>query len=508
METTTTTTTTTSPTTCIYTFDESIDTSNSSAVVSKSFSLPNVTSIESFNLSIASLYGEDLNISVTPPDGAPYLLLNEESEIGNASLGMQVGNASLVKVAEYVFVKAGGLANFTPSNGLLPPGTYDAVTWQTAHDPGEWTFTIDQLTNVGNAVSLGAVAISYVPESGFCPTSVLKSSNQCKGGYVGTTCDTRTGKIDTGKNFMTCFETCYDRGAQHFWFDGTATKGCECYYPCDLLGTDYSEENHTFYSVGDYECPFFECYEYATCISGDSPSTLQNNTEDCEAFCTTEDSADTTYDYDSHDGCTCLQETRDDCAAFCTTKDSAFATYVYETYSCTCWTSCNATGSSSSLANNEAVFLAKNLSDCEAITQPAGASSGDVVSLCEQEEDFDEGGLEVSSYIDLVYYAQEADCNSSICRVGIETSKTIDCEGKNIEVGPNRCIVFKKSGKILNCDFILKNNSAMLIRTLVFDGSSITAENNQISIGLKSQKLEFRLCPIGWSSSEASDQCF
>lgn len=157
---------------CSYDFDVNADAVDSNDVFDLTFSLNEVSFIESIEVELAHWYASDLEITLTAPDGTQYIPMFDTKSISNSEsfkLGAQLltqgTQSSLSNVAPYVFVAAGGKPAFP--DGLAPSSTYNAEAWDSGpHAPGEWTFKVTDDTILLDPTSIGSVSISYCGSCG------------------------------------------------------------------------------------------------------------------------------------------------------------------------------------------------------------------------------------------------------------------------------------------------------------------------------------------------------
>ena len=134
--------------------------------VTGTITLPDVTSIKSITVQLASTWASDLDVFVDAPGGA----LNEfelmDNEFGNSDLGLVAGSGALANVAPYTFVAAGGLAF---GGTYSAPGTYTADAWPgvTANVGGVYTLSVtDAVGADGGAVGTWTIEYNPVPTPG------------------------------------------------------------------------------------------------------------------------------------------------------------------------------------------------------------------------------------------------------------------------------------------------------------------------------------------------------
>ena len=108
-----------------------------------------------------------MEITLTAPDGTQYIPMFDEVDVsgsGNFDMGLVAGDPSLANVGNYVFVGAGGMADY--AEDYAAPGTYNANAWGAGpHAAGDWNMLIED-DAAGDPTSIGSVTINYnvVPE--------------------------------------------------------------------------------------------------------------------------------------------------------------------------------------------------------------------------------------------------------------------------------------------------------------------------------------------------------
>ena len=156
---------------CEYAFEVNADAVDSNDVFDLTFSLNEVSFIESIEAELAHWYASDLEITLTAPDGTQYAPMFDTKSISNAEsfkLGAefltQGTQSSLSNVAPYKFVANGGVPAFP--DGLAPSSTYNAESWGSGpHVGGNWTFKVADDTILLDPTSIGKVSIKYCGEA-------------------------------------------------------------------------------------------------------------------------------------------------------------------------------------------------------------------------------------------------------------------------------------------------------------------------------------------------------
>lgn len=146
--------------------------------------LSNVTVISSIEIDIASEYGEDLTIIMTPVNGGAqeeYVLMKDtvatentgSGDLEDFDMGNVAGDGSLSNVGPYVFVDTGGLAGFTAP--FSPPGLFNADSWGSGiYNGGKWNFIIQDVAR-GDVSSIGTVTLKYCARS--CDANAFPSGD-------------------------------------------------------------------------------------------------------------------------------------------------------------------------------------------------------------------------------------------------------------------------------------------------------------------------------------------
>jgi subtilisin-like proprotein convertase family protein len=158
---------------CSYRYTANIDLGDDDIFVDETFALGAVSFIQSIQVDIAAVYGEDLLILLYSPNNDEYVLMEdtraiEGPERRNFDLGQNPLDPSLSNVAPYVFVETGGNEGFVAPYSA--PGSYNAEEWDTAGIPyaaGDWTIFIEDAA-AGDQTSIGHVVIRYC---GVCNTT-------------------------------------------------------------------------------------------------------------------------------------------------------------------------------------------------------------------------------------------------------------------------------------------------------------------------------------------------
>lgn len=157
---------------CTYQFR--VDNSLEDGILSNTNFLLEVDSIVDVSVEIATVYGEDVEIVLYPPnDKKEYRLMRDTKadtcttgncvDLEDFDMGNQANDSSLTNAGTYIFVETGGLTGYTAP--YSPPGVYNADRLPEAaergpYGVGEWNLEI--LDNARGAVtSIGGVVIRY-----------------------------------------------------------------------------------------------------------------------------------------------------------------------------------------------------------------------------------------------------------------------------------------------------------------------------------------------------------
>jgi len=176
---------------CVYSLTVNVDSLENGTITNSSFSLGNVSFIESVTVEISTIYGRDLEIYLSPPlqrtiTREDYVLMfnsiavegeDVSTDLLNYTMGKVAGDGNLSNVAPYEFVDSGGFAGFKAP--FSPQGVYNALLWATDDDPysaGDWNLVIRD-NFPGDPSSVGQVTIKYC---GVCrsPSPSSSPSNQ------------------------------------------------------------------------------------------------------------------------------------------------------------------------------------------------------------------------------------------------------------------------------------------------------------------------------------------
>jgi len=152
---------------CEHDFQANANATNSNDIFDFAFSLQEVTFIEAIEVELAHWYASDLEITLTAPDGTKYIPMFDNKSVSNsesfklgAELLDQSTQSTLLNVAPYMFVAAGGVSAFP--DGLAPSGAYNAHSWGSGpHASGEWKFSVNDDTILLDPTSIGRVTIKY-----------------------------------------------------------------------------------------------------------------------------------------------------------------------------------------------------------------------------------------------------------------------------------------------------------------------------------------------------------
>ena len=153
-----------------YNFDGASTGGLAGAMVSDTFSLGAVASIDSVSMDLSATWGGDFTITLVAPDLTTFVFMQQEDDQstfgGSFDMGAAAGNGSIGNTATYVFVESGGIAIWN-TDSFAEAGTYDANTWQTGGwAAGDWTFSVSDNAD-GDEASIGSVAINYtIPAPG------------------------------------------------------------------------------------------------------------------------------------------------------------------------------------------------------------------------------------------------------------------------------------------------------------------------------------------------------
>jgi hypothetical protein len=135
-------------------------------VATPSFNLPDLTSVNWIEITLAHTFAADIDFTLAGPGGAFFDITTDNggaNDLGNAPNG----GGLLTNLATYRFVASGGADGTWNSDvSLLGGGTYNSESWGIGpFVAGTWTFTLadDLIADTG---SVGAISINYsaVPE--------------------------------------------------------------------------------------------------------------------------------------------------------------------------------------------------------------------------------------------------------------------------------------------------------------------------------------------------------
>ena len=154
-----------------YNFDGASTGGAAGVMVSDTFSLGAVASIDSISMDLSATWGGDFTITLVAPDSTTFtLMLQEDSGTGFGGawdMGQFAGDGSIGNTDLCTFVESGGIGIWDDLSGFAASGTYDATAWQTGGwAAGDWTFSVSD-NAAGDEASIGSVAINYtVPAPG------------------------------------------------------------------------------------------------------------------------------------------------------------------------------------------------------------------------------------------------------------------------------------------------------------------------------------------------------
>ena len=137
-------------------------------LVDRNFTLDDVTSINSIEVDVATTYGYDLFMRLTPPTTDDKFVLMDDTvairgiagaDLRSFDMGDTGNDGSLLNVAKYTFVESGGEPGFI--SPYSPPATYNAEGWgSNSYPAGTWNLFIDD-SALDYITSIGIVKIKY-----------------------------------------------------------------------------------------------------------------------------------------------------------------------------------------------------------------------------------------------------------------------------------------------------------------------------------------------------------
>lgn len=129
-----------------------------SNIVTETFSLPEVGSINSVSVELSHSYHGDIVFGMVGPDGDVYNFLAQN---GGGGSDFGDGTEFLTGLETYTFVESGSGALATDADPI-PGGTYDALAWGDGSVAGDWTMTLDDSFNADDG-AIGSIVIDYTP---------------------------------------------------------------------------------------------------------------------------------------------------------------------------------------------------------------------------------------------------------------------------------------------------------------------------------------------------------
>lgn len=135
-------------------------TSENTSVV-RTFTLPDITALDSISIDLAHTWSGDLRISLTAPNADVFSLVNETYAGGALGLNTFGG-----LVAPYVFQESGNMAAWGPLVGGIRAhtnGPFTALTWGSgSYLAGDWTLSILDTWSSSDNGWVGSATLFYV----------------------------------------------------------------------------------------------------------------------------------------------------------------------------------------------------------------------------------------------------------------------------------------------------------------------------------------------------------
>ena len=133
------------------------------SVVVHAFSLPELTSVNSFRINLAHSWAGDIDFRVTAPTLQVFDLTSLNGDLKD--LGISANGAGLLtNVAPYDFVASGGAdGTWDTDPNLLGGGIYNAEIWFSgSFAAGTWTFTLGDNADADTG-AVSTISMDYTP---------------------------------------------------------------------------------------------------------------------------------------------------------------------------------------------------------------------------------------------------------------------------------------------------------------------------------------------------------